>query len=133
VKNFKTKTVIFGVIIIVLAIGFALILRNQKRNEAVFSRVKKVACLYPVVVSGNSMEPALKAGTRAMFSRCVENRDKLTLETIVVYQGQGNVKKIGRIKERVEDSRGVFYKIGRDRRQEIDEVSMHNIEAVYQK
>ncbi len=130
-KNFKT--IIIAVIIIILAIGFALVLRNQKSNTALFSSVKKITCVYPVAVSGNSMEPALKAGTRAMFSRCVENRDKLELETIVVYQGQDKVKKIGRIKERIEDSRGVFYKIGRDQRPEIDEVSMHSIEAVYQK
>lgn len=132
-KNFNSKTFIIAVVIIVLAIGFALVLRNQKQNEALFSGVKKITCVYPVIVSGNSMEPALKAGTRAMFSRCLENRDKLELGTIVVYQGQDKVKKIGRIKERVEDSRGVFYKISRDQRPEIDEVSMHSIEAVYQK
>lgn len=127
------KTVIIAVIIIVLAIGFSLILRNQKQNEAIFSGMKKITCVYPIVVSGNSMEPALKAGTRVMFSRCVENRDKQETGMIVVYQDQNKIKKIGRIKERVEDFRGVFYKIGRDQRPETDEVSMHLIEAVYQK
>lgn len=129
----KTKTIIAATVIIVLAIGFALILRNQKSNTALFPSVKKITCVYPVMVSGNSMEPALKAGTRVMFSRCVENKDKLELGTIVVYQGQDKVKKIGRIKERIEDSRGVFYKISRDQRPEIDEISMHSIEAVYMK
>lgn len=92
-----------------------------------------VACMYPVAVSGNSMEPALKPGERAIFDKCIPDKDNLPIETIIMYK-ENNIAKIARIAARMERQAGVFYAVERDNRPgEKMEVASNKIIATRQK
>jgi len=127
------KTIILVVLIIILIIFISLFLRQQKTNLSSLNAVKNIFCLYPLTIGGSSMEPNFTAGSRVIFNRCIDDKGKLAEGMVVVYKNQNGIRRVGRIKKKIEDNRGVFYQIGRDRTFEVEEVSMHSIEAVYQK
>jgi len=129
------KKIFLIILLVVLAIIISLPLRKIKLSEELLpkgGKLSKVVCNYPVTVAGQSMESTLKAGSRVIFNHCIEHKNKLEPEIIIVYKLPGGKMKIGRIKEKLEDSRGLFYKVGQDRREGIDEVFMDSIVAVYQ-
>lgn len=77
--------------------------------------VNQVTCKFPTTVSGSSMEPAIKAGSRVTFNKCFENRENLPVGTIVLFSGEGN-SSIARIKERVPQQDRFIYKASKDNR-----------------
>lgn len=79
--------------------------------------VGQVACQFPVTVSGNSMEPAIKAGSRINFNKCFENEENLRPGTIILYSNERN-SSIARIKERVPEQDRFIYKASQDNRSE---------------
>src|SRR3989338_5269234 len=101
---------------VVLALIITLVLRGYRLgNQSLPTNLGELKCLYPVVGSGQSMEPALKSGTRLLLSKCFKDKQNLPVGTIVFFQDNG-VNKLGRIKEKIILEEGVFYKIGRDAR-----------------
>ena len=112
----KKYKYVFVIIFVVFALIFALVLRGYRLdNQSLPTNLGELKCLYPVVVSGQSMEPALKSGTRLLLSKCFKDKQNLPVGTIVFFQDNG-VNKLGRIKEKIILEEGVFYKIGRDAR-----------------
>lgn len=79
--------------------------------------VNQLTCKSVISVSGSSMEPVIKAGSRITFNKCFENRENLPVGTIVLYSGEGN-SSIARIKERVPEQDRFIYKASKDNRSE---------------
>ena len=77
--------------------------------------INKITCQFPVTVSGSSMEPTIKAGSRINFNKCFQNKENLPTGTIILYSGERNTS-IARIKERVPQQDRFIYKVGRDNR-----------------
>lgn len=77
--------------------------------------VGQISCQLPTTVSGNSMEPAIKAGSRVTFNKCFENKENLEIGTVILYSGErGNT--ISRIKEKIPQQDRFIYKISQDNR-----------------
>lgn len=75
--------------------------------------IGQIACQLPITVSGSSMNPAIKAGSRVTFNKCHKNKEDLPLGIIILYSGKGN-NSIARIKERVPQQEGFIYKASKD-------------------
>lgn len=69
-----------------------------------------MGCVYTVTIQGNSMEPALKAGSLLSLNRYIEDKDTISVGKVVLLEENG-IKKLGRIKDRMERQDGVFYKV----------------------
>src|SRR3989344_1409736 len=77
----------------------------------------KVTCQFPTTVSGNSMEPAIGAGSRVTFNKCFENKENLSTGTVILYRNErGN--SIARIKEKIPQQDQLIYKVSQDNRPE---------------
>lgn len=109
----KVFLYIGGIIFIILALVFvADYFLNIPLLRSV-PGVSKIACQLPVSVSGSSMEPAIKAGSRIIFNKCFKNREDLPTGTVVIFSGEGN-SSIARIKERVPEQNRFIYKASKD-------------------
>lgn len=75
--------------------------------------VGQIACQLPTTVSGNSMEPTIKAGSRVTFNKCSKNKENLPVGTIIVYSGERG-SSISRIKERIPEQDRFIYKVSQD-------------------
>lgn len=75
--------------------------------------VGKIACQFSTTVSGSSMEPTIKAGSRITFNKCFENKENLTTGTIVLYSGERG-STISRIKERIPNQDRFIYRVSQD-------------------
>lgn len=62
-----------------------------------FLQTADVICSYPVRISGDSMEPEFHNGLLVIFNKCIKNPKDLPTDTVVVFQGKGNVQRVGRI------------------------------------
>lgn len=95
---------------------------------------KTALCQYPVKVSGEAMTPIFQHGQLVVFSKCVENRDNITLGAIILYERPGGMR-IAVVRERrVLDTNGVIYRVSQEaRRNEIDEVRSDRIIGIYNK
>jgi signal peptidase I len=112
-KGLSLLAVLISIAVIgVLALYFLVF---RKNNQYIPNSVGEITCVYPVTIQGNSMEPALKAGSLISFNKCVEDKNNISIGKIIVYE-DGSNKKIGRIKERIKLEEGFFYKITRDGR-----------------
>ena len=70
----KKYKYLFVTIFVVFALIFALVLRGYRLdNQSLPTNLGELKCLYPVVVSGQAMEPALKSGTRLLLSKCFKD------------------------------------------------------------
>ncbi len=95
--------------------------------------LNQITCQFPVTVSGQSMEPAIKAGSRVTFNKCFENRENLPTGTVVLFNNErGNI--VSRIKDKIQNTQGrLVYKIGQDNRQDANfEVPPEKIVAVWE-
>ncbi len=79
--------------------------------------VSKITCQFPVTVSGRSMEPAIKAGSRVIFNKCFENKENLAAGTIVLFNNERG-SAVSRIKEKISRQDGFIYKVSQDNRPE---------------
>ncbi len=109
----NTKVIALIGIIVTVAIAIAVFLVSFKGNLP--TNLADVKCAYIVTVSGSSMEPAIKAGTRLALSKCFKDKENLAVGTIIVWKDNA-VTRVGRIKGKVTLQEGVFYKVGRDAR-----------------
>ena len=95
--------------------------------------LNKISCAYPVAIRGDSMAPALKSGSWAVFSQCIEQKENLANGTIIVYK-ENNVARIFRIKERIQKDGKIFYLVSQDNRgNKTTEVAVERIIAVWDK
>ena len=95
------------------------------------SPVGRLICAFPVKIGGNSMEPALKEGAQAIFNKCVDAGKKLPVGTIVLFEDSGR-RRIGRIREVLDNDLELRYKIAQDARPlDLIEVLPQNIAATY--
>ncbi len=89
--------------------------------------IGQIACQFPTTVSGNSMEPTIKAGNRITFNKCFENKENLAVGTIILYDGERG-STISRIKEKISRQDGFIYKVSQDNRSDaVFEVSPERI------
>lgn len=113
----KILLYIGGIIFVILALVFiADYFLNIPLLRSV-PGVSTIACQLPISVSGNSMEPTIKASSRITFNKCIENRDNLTTGTIVLYSGERG-SSISRIKEKIPQQDKFIYKVSQDNRQD---------------
>lgn len=87
--------------------------------------IGQIACQFPTTVSGNSMEPAIKAGSRITFNKCFENeqsssanKENLAVGTVILYGGERG-STISRIKEKIQNQDRFIYKVSQDSRQDV--------------
>ncbi|MBI2599891.1 S26 family signal peptidase [Candidatus Daviesbacteria bacterium] len=77
--------------------------------------VGQIACQFPTTVSGSSMEPTIKTGSRVTFNKCIGNKESLSIGTVVLFSGeQGN--SISRIKDKIPEQDKIIYKVSQDNR-----------------
>lgn len=77
--------------------------------------MNKVTCQFPVAVAGNSMEPAIKAGSRMTFNKCFKDKENLAIGTVILYSGERG-STISRIKEKISQQDRFVYKVNQDNR-----------------
>ncbi len=70
------------------------------------------ACIYPVVMSGQGFEPMIPQGTRLMMNKCIEDKNNLTKETIVLFKQNGSLK-LRMIMDKEERAEVIFYQVSR--------------------
>jgi len=103
-----------GIIIVALVIVYLILLRLAPNViPADIPLLGKLTCPYPVSIAGNSMAPALPAGTRVTFDRCARDKSNLSAGTLVAFQENGTVR-ISRIIEKTEETPNVIYKTAQD-------------------
>ena len=93
------KTVLVIGILAVAAIVIAIALRGFK-GQGFPTNLADIKCVYPITISGQSMEPAVKAGSRLLLSKCFKDKQNMPVGTIIIFKDNG-VNKVGRIKEKV--------------------------------
>lgn len=76
--------------------------------------VGKIACQFPISVSGSSMEPTIKAGSRVTFNKC-SKKENLPVGTIILYSGERG-SSISRIKEKIPEQGRFIYKVSQGNR-----------------
>lgn len=128
---------IFGIFAIVAIMALAgIFIAGRFFKLTIFQSVpvlKSINCAYPIAIAGDSMDPALKSGSRAVFNQCVEKREDLPAKTVILYKESG-IARIFRIKERIQKDGKVFYLIDRDNRKgETLEVAADKIIAIWNK
>lgn len=69
------------------------------------------ACLYPVVVRGQRLEPLVPDGKRLMMNKCIEDKEKIPEKAVIVFK-ERDVVRIGMIVGNDTDENGFFYWIG---------------------
>ena len=104
---------ILVIVLVVISVGTVLflILRNK---QYIPKNIEDIQCISTTTVQGNSMEPAVKAGSILSLNKCTD-KNNLSSGQIVLFE-ENNVKRIGRIKQRMERQDGIFYTITRDAR-----------------
>jgi phage repressor protein C with HTH and peptisase S24 domain len=129
------KVIYASVAIIILAVA-GVFAASRFFKVAIFQSVPvldKISCAYPVAISGDSMVPALKPGSRVVFNQCVEQKENLVSGTVVLFK-ENNVARIFRIKEHVQKDGKVFYLVDQDNREDKTmEVAAENIIAIWDK
>jgi len=120
----KKKTILTGcVVIFVLGIVAIVLWVKLMPGEKIAtlvgteSEISQVLCTYPVKVQGDSMMPIFKHGDTVNFNKCIEDKENVSLDTIIVYKSNGALK-MGRIREVVDGESGVFYKVSPEARAE---------------
>lgn len=94
--------------------------------------LKDALCSYPVEVRGTNMEPAIKANSKTSLNKCIEDKNALAAGTIVMYEIDG-MRKLSRIRERLERADGLRYLVSQDARaQDTSEILPAGIVGVYE-
>lgn len=111
---------IISSVIILLIVSVVLIVKFVPLNEIPFisqsdSPIAEVLCVYPVKVSGDSMEPFLHVGETVNFDKCFEKMD-LRLGQVVLYK-DGAVMRMGIIRS-VQDVGRLVYNVSNEVRAE---------------
>ena len=136
-KTKKLVLIIIAVILALIILGIVLWVKFAPTQEMEWlleqeegSAISEVLCVYPVKVTGDSMDPLFKNGETINFNKCFEP-EALEVEQVVTYKN-GPVMKIGVIREIVEGESGRYYQISPEGRQgDINDVFPDNIVAVY--
>ena len=81
-----------------------------------FLQTGDVICSYPVRISGDSMEPEFQSGELVIFNKCIQNLKKLPADTVIVFQDEENVQRVGRIQSYSGLDDKFEYKISQDNR-----------------
>lgn len=119
----KKKIVITCAVSVVLfIIGIFLIIRFVpgkilERIVGTDSELSEIACIYPVKIQGKSMEPALTESTVVNFDKCLDDRENIPIDTIIVFKSNGAMRVV-RIREKAEGESGIYYKVSPDGRSE---------------
>ncbi|KKT42086.1 MAG: hypothetical protein UW28_C0004G0058 [Parcubacteria group bacterium GW2011_GWA2_44_13] len=91
-------------------------------------------CQYPVRVSGDAMMPIFQNGQLAIFSKCIEDRNNIAPDAIILYERPGGTLRISVVREQIRDTNGIMYRVSQEARQnEIDETRSDRIVAIYNK
>lgn len=110
----KVLTVIL-ILAAAAALGFFLFNRFFPGIEIPFlsgenSPIKGIVCSYPVRVSGQSMEPLLKANSLVVFNKCIsKTKNDLATGTVIVFSQDGPMR-IMVVREKLEGESGIYYK-----------------------
>ena len=131
------KKIIWAIVIVVvlLVAAYLVILRFAPRAIPTDTPViGKLTCPYPVGIAGDSMAPALQAGTRLTFDRCSGgDKSNLSEGTIIAFEESGTVR-ISRVVEKTFNGENVIYKTAQDARPDtFIHVPASDIIAVYEK
>ena len=100
-------------ILLVGALTLYLLVFRQK-GQFIPKNFDELACVSSVTVMGNSMEPTLKAGSVLLLNKCLD-KNNLTTGNIILFEEQG-VKRLGRVRERLQLREGISYTVSRDNR-----------------
>jgi hypothetical protein len=107
---------------LLIFIGIVIFIGRQVRDSLrrngsfVPGNFNEIKCIFPVSIRDNAMEPGLKEGISVIFNKCIENINNLEVDTIVVFNDEDGMRRIGRIKESLNQSGRIFYKINQDAR-----------------
>lgn len=125
---------LIGSLIILVVAAYFIMMRFAPTSIPVnMPIIEKLTCPYPVKIAGNSMSPALPAGTRVTFDRCVDDKLNLAPGTVIAFQENSTVR-ISRIIEKSANTPQVIYKTSQDGRADaIFQVEAGQIVAVYNK
>jgi len=113
---FAISFIVFIILVFVFILKFV---PGQTLVESVpetFLQTGDVICSYPVRISGNSMAPEFQSGELVIFNKCIQNPKDLPTDTVVVFQGKGNVQRVGRIQSYNTLDDKFEYKISQDNR-----------------
>lgn len=133
------KKVIFIIVIILVVIIVAIFIwvRFVPLNKLDFLKnqegpVSQVLCLYPVKVSGQSMEPLLTANTKVNFNKCFTEED-LVKDAIIVFKANSSMR-LCVIREIVTQDGQTIYKVSPAAKEpDLVEVILEQIVAIYKK
>ena len=81
------------------------------------SELSQIACIYPVKMQGRSMEPIFSEGDIINFNKCIDDRENIMLDTIIVYKDK-SIMRVARIREKLDGESGKHYKVSPDGRSE---------------
>lgn len=124
---------IVGAAVVLIVVAYNMLMRISPNAIPVnIPVVEKLTCLYQVNVAGNSMSPALTAGSRVVFDRCFNDKLNLPSGMIVAFKEDKTVR-IARIIEKNAGGSDVIYKTSQDGKPDVFiSVPANQIIAVYQ-
>ncbi len=108
----KKYVLIVGIAVVILAAGVVSVILFSYQGQPIPTSLEEAGCVLPVTVQGQSMEPAIKAGTRLLLDKCAD-KQSLPVGTIVLFD-EDNVRRVGRIKEKTSSQQVVSYRIAQD-------------------
>lgn len=118
------------IILVIVLLGFLGYRWYKSTNQYIPISFSDLKCMQSVMVQGQAMEPAITAGTYLTLNKCLDDKHNLATGTIVLIKDRDTTR-LGRIKDKLNLSEGIFYKISQDNRpnQEFT-VSANNIIAI---
>lgn len=117
-------------VVFVIVAGIVYYRRSGAGNQYLPKNFSDLRCIESVAVSGQSMEPAVKAGSQLTLNKCISDKENISIGTIVLASERGT-KRLGRIKEKLILADGIWYKISQDNRPDQEfTVSTNDVIAV---
>ena len=108
----KKYVLIAGAAVLVLVAVIIAVILLSFQGQRIPTSLEEARCVLPVTVQGQSMEPAIKAGTRLLLDKCAD-KQSVPVGAIVLFD-ENNVGMVGRVKERISLQQAVSYRIGQD-------------------
>jgi signal peptidase I len=96
------------------------------------NKVSDILCIYPTKISGSSMLPTFKEGETVNFNKCIEDKENIEVDTIVLFK-EGEILRVGRIRNKESGESGIYFKVSPDARiPEVTDVFPDAIQGVFE-